>query len=255
MNLEEVEALRADCDAMGREFVAKLRERTGKLHDVLGIPVALAAVFDELITQNKVDLDSFYLKETVGKLVAMRLERYAPGIEALHAKLVEIGATSNSAKVNNGGDNYVYAIPKTYQWRYGLICETQNRTFVVLMRYGRKGENHPDKFRKSYAKHSPKIDQEYLEHVLKDLYSPQIYIAQKQWNENRSEQLSVLEALSHTDGYNLPSWADDRNPHDGYVAFLKDGEVDGAIHHYGKICYCLYSLASHIECKDEFEAE
>jgi hypothetical protein len=53
---------------MGRDFVRSLRERTGKRFDVTGIPVALAAVFDELFSHNKIDVNSFYLKETVEKL-------------------------------------------------------------------------------------------------------------------------------------------------------------------------------------------
>jgi len=246
--VEMVDALKQDCDRMGKDFVRSLRERTGKQLDVTGIPIALAAIFDELI-ESKVDTDSFYLKETVQQLIGMRLERYAPGIEALAAKLHEIGATSADNKVNNGGDNYMYSISRTYFWRYVLVFETQNRIGIILMRYGREAVNNPDEIKKRLLTANPQMSEKDIEEFM-SYYRPQIYIIQ----QPRSEELAALERYAQLNNAQLPDWTDDRTPH-GYVAFLKDGEVDGAIHHYGKICYCLYNLASFIECRDELELD
>ena len=213
--LEMRAAVESDCSEMGKNFVGALQKRTGTGLDVVGIPIALASAFDGLI-EDKLDLQSFYLDRTVSKLVALRLERYALGIEALDIKLQETGATSRKNSVNNGGDNYVYSV-KSNLWRHALICETQNRYFIVLMRFG----------------HDPRDDSSRLKSDLSQYYQPK----------------GKSRILSHagTNEQHLPDWTDDSNLH-GYVAFLKDGEVRGAIHHYGKICYCLYSLASFIEC-------
>jgi hypothetical protein len=247
--LETRKVLEEDCDRMGKDFVRALRERTGKQLDPTGIPIALAAVFEELVDYSKVNMDSFYLKETLAKFVGMRLERYASGIEALCAKLHEIGATSAEKKVNSGGDYYVYSIAATYRWRYVLICQTQTLSFVVLMRYGDRAETHPDKLRQSFLRVDPTLSEKDIEVVI-SCHRPQIYVIQQSWKKT----VVSLERYAQLDDSQLPSWQDDSNLH-GYVAFLRDGEVKGAIHHYGKICYCLYNLASFIECRDELELD
>lgn len=247
-SLEQMEILRTECDQMGREFVRQLRNRTGR-YNATGIPIAVAAILDELIHYNQVDLNCFYLKESFAKLIGMRLERYAPGIEALYARLNQIGATSNEKKVNNGGDNYIYCLPSNSYWRYALACETQNKKFLVLMRYGSKGEYLPEKIKARFERLTPVPDEKELEGLL-EFYRPQIYICQYPWKQS----FNILKKHSQLPTESLPDWTDDRNP-DGYVAFLKEGEVKGAIHHYTKIANCLYHLASFIEFRDDLELD
>ena len=251
--LEMVSRLEKDCDRMGREFVSQLKNRTGEHLDVRGIPIALAAMFDELVGYNQVDVDSFFLKQTLESFIGMRLERYAPGIESLHQRLSDIGATSFKNKVNNGGDNYVYCLPTTHHWRYILVCETQNRLFIVLMRYGCRADEHPDALRSHYSQAQPTPSINEIEKLIDGCYRPQIYIAQFPWNKSK-KAIAHIERHAHIDADDLPDWGDDRTPY-GYVAFLKDGEVEGAIHHYSKISYCLFSLASFIECKDSLSLD
>lgn len=247
--METRKVLEEDCDRMGKDFVRALRERTGEQSDVTGIPVALAAIFDELVAYNKVDINSFYLDRTLEKFIGMRLERYAPGIEALCAKLHEIGATSADKSVNNGGDNYVYSVKGTRCWRYVLICQTQSRSFVVLMRYGSKAITHPDKLRQDLGKTKPPLSEKDIEEVI-TFYRPQIYIIEQHWRK----KVVSLERYARRNDSRLPSWTDEHIPY-GYVAFLRDSGVEGAIHHYAKISRCLYSLASFIECRDKLELD
>ena len=251
--LEEVRQLEKDCDQMGRDFVSQLKERTGKQLDVQGIPTALAAAFDQLVDYNQVDVQCFYLKQTLENFIGMRLERYAPGIESLHQRLTEIGATSFKNKVNNGGDNYVYCLPSTSYWRYTLVCETQNRFFIVLMRYGSRAADHPDDLRSRWLETDSNTTAEEIEQIVANSYRPQIYIAQFPWAKSK-KAITKIESHANMDVFHLPVWMDDRNP-DGYVAYLKNGQVEGAIHHYTKISYCFYSLASFIDCKDELEMD
>ena len=242
--LEEVRQLEKDCDQMGRDFVSQLKERTGEILDVPGIPIALAAAFDQLEDYSPTDVQSFFLKKTFENFIGMRLERYAPGIESLHQKLTEIGATSFKKKVNNGGDNYVYCLPATFHWRYTLVCETQNRLFIVLMRYGSRATYHPTNEVTNSAQSQPPANEE-IEKIVNDCYRPQIYIAQFPWVKSK-KAIAKIEGYASMDINHLPDWADEG----GYVAFLKDGQVEGAIHHYTKISYCFFSLSSFIECRD-----
>jgi hypothetical protein len=280
--LEAVRQLEKDCDQMGRDFVSQLKERTGETLDVQGIPVALAAVFDQLEDYSSTDVQSFFLKDTLENFIGMRLERYAPGIELLHQKLTEIGATSFKKKVNNGGDNYIYCLPATFHWRYTLVCETQNRLFIVLMRYGSRATYHPDTLRSRFLQvqpaparvelesvankpqpwdavlgGTPSTDEvtnsaqpqspadEEIEKIVNDCYRPQIYIAQFPWVKSK-KAIAKIEGYANMNINHLPDWANEG----GYVAFLKDGQVEGAIHHYTKISYCFFSLSSFIECRD-----
>jgi hypothetical protein len=246
--LEQMDALKNDCDRMGRDFVNQLKSRTGKQHDVTGIPIALAAVFDELMDYSQVDVGCFFLEETLKNFIGMRLERYAPGIEALYTRLNEIGAIGEDRKCNNGGDYYVYCLPSTHEWRYAIACETQNRKFLVLMKYGSNAKDSLEALKEKFKKLEPSISESEIERVLADSYRPRIYIIQYPWDKPKR----YLERHSELGCYDLPKWMDDLTPW-GYVAFLKDGQVDGAISHYDKIRYCLYTLASFIECKDELE--
>lgn len=247
--LEDHRQIVEDCDRMGREFVSTLKERTGN-YDVKGIPEAIAAMFDQL-THGKIDLGSNMLPWAISRFMGMRMERYAPGIEALWNRLMKAGIDCCEKKVNNGGDNYVYATKASPFWRYVLICETQTRYFTVLLRYGSKAKFHPSELNDwNLEGDEPyqRIAAEYQRIVAKS-YRPEIFIVQEKWSADKY-QPQRMEDYSLLDADNLPSWQDDLS-WDGYVAHLKDGLVDRGHLYYSKATYCLFSLASFIECVDE----
>lgn len=219
--LERRAAIEQRCQEAGAEFPSMLLDITGDELDVVGIPIALAAAFDAL-SNKSTDLASFYLKETLSKLVALKIKRLVPGIEALDLQLRRDGNTSRDKRVGNGGDYYIYSHQSPH-WRHALICETQNRFFVVLMRYGSRPDLYPDE---ETARYCP----------------PQVYIVQSNWEKDAKQ----AEKYASLNDCHLPDWTNDKDPH-GYVAFLRDGGVDGAIYHYGKAAYCLFTLSSFIE--------
>lgn len=225
---------------LSNDFLSSLHQVSDP--DVKDIPIALANIFD-LLNNSSVDVGNFYVEKTLGLYTGEKLKRYTDGIVRLNEALKNAGATSPDRAINSSSDNWIFRLDSPY-WQHAIHLRTQTRQYIVLLRFGSDPNECRSDTERIYQS-CPDVNLAGLERLMDDLFAPQLHI------RNCGPEYEAQEiANCNLGGCDFLRYGDSRD--NGYVATLKDGKVDAAIHYYADICNSLYNLASHIECMEDY---